>query len=131
MVVIDCDSQEILSSIDTGDSPVHIYAIPSREEVWTHPDTNGTFDIVHMSDVSYLSHSHLEVHDEMPGHGKLLWDPNLQARKYSNYRQKLISILCMCTDNVIPVVEVQLIVVLLYSRWSLIRHPRAGRKNVP
>lgn len=40
MWVIDCDTQEILSKVDTGDSPVHAYAIPSREEVWTHPDTS-------------------------------------------------------------------------------------------
>lgn len=38
LVVIDCDEQEIISHVDVGFSPVHMYAIPSREEVWTHPD---------------------------------------------------------------------------------------------
>lgn len=36
--VIDTDAQEVLSQVDTGDNPVHLYAIPSREEIWTHPD---------------------------------------------------------------------------------------------
>ena len=38
--VIDTDTQEVLSMVDTGDSPVHLYVIPSREEIWTHPDTS-------------------------------------------------------------------------------------------
>ena len=37
--VIDTDAQEVLSMVDTGDNPVHLYAIPPREEIWTHPDT--------------------------------------------------------------------------------------------
>lgn len=40
---------------------------------------DGTFDVIHMNDIDHLSHSHLKAHDEIPGHGKLLWDPNLQV----------------------------------------------------
>lgn len=32
-----------------------------------------------MNDVYYMAHSHLQAHFETPGHGKLLWDPNLQV----------------------------------------------------
>jgi hypothetical protein len=44
-------ASSLISKVATGDKPVHIYAVPSRDEVWCHNDNAGTFDVFHMSQV--------------------------------------------------------------------------------
>lgn len=81
--VIDTDEKEIVAQIDLGERPVHIYGIESREEIWSHLDSDGDFDIVHLSDVQYLKYDSLKAHMHVPGHGKLLFDPNLGDTAYA------------------------------------------------
>jgi YVTN family beta-propeller protein len=51
--VIDTSTQDVLKQVDVGKSPVHIYAVPWRDEVWTHLDAEGTFDVFRMSEPRY------------------------------------------------------------------------------
>jgi hypothetical protein len=45
MWVLDADTQTVVSQVEIGPSPVHIYAVTPLDEVWTHSDAGGHFDV--------------------------------------------------------------------------------------
>ena len=52
---------QVVSKIPVGGRPVHIYAIPELQTVWTHSDSSGSFDVVNITDASKLSASKIKV----------------------------------------------------------------------
>lgn len=84
VIVIDTDSQTVISKPVTGVRPLHIYAVPGRDEVWTHLDGEGSFDVFHMSQVRYRSISGVKARAGAVGaHGKLLTGPNLENTAFA------------------------------------------------
>lgn len=84
VVVIDADTQTVISKPVTGLKPLHIYAVPGRDEVWAHLDGEGSFDVFHMSQVRYRSLSGVRARSGVvAGHGKLLVNPNLENSAFA------------------------------------------------
>ena len=100
MIVIDIDAIEIVSRLDTGDRPVHLYAVYFRNEVWAHADGNGTFDVLSIDDTSKLLKENFVAFAEEAGHGKLLFDADLGDVGYStNVREPGIVELDLATKE--------------------------------
>ena len=55
MWVYDTEEQALITKVKTGSKPTHIYGIPAYDEVWSHLDGRGSFDVFHMSQVRYRS----------------------------------------------------------------------------
>ena len=51
MAVIDTDLAEIVGRVKVGPRPIHAYAVPWRNEFWTHPDGRGEFDVIHCDNI--------------------------------------------------------------------------------
>ena len=84
MYVYDTAAQSLMSKVSTGEKPVHIYVIPPRDEVWAHLDGDGSFDVFTTSTVRYRSSSAVGKDVlAVAGHGKLLYNPNLERAVYS------------------------------------------------
>jgi len=84
MWVYDTDSQTLITRVKTGSKPVHVYGIPANDEVWAHLDGDGSFDVFHMNQVRYRSSSAAaKDYASVPGHGKLLTNPNLERIAFS------------------------------------------------
>jgi YVTN family beta-propeller protein len=83
MYVIDTTIQKIISKVKMGDKPLHVYAVPARDEVWVHLDNAGMFDVFHMSQVRYRTSSGVTASTGSAGHGKLLTDASLEDTAYS------------------------------------------------
>ncbi|KAL0017780.1 hypothetical protein WJX77_011291 [Trebouxia sp. C0004] len=81
ITVIDTSSAEIVARVEVNPRPVHIYVVNPTQEVWSHSDTYGTFDIIAVGEPSELNTT---VPDTVyiPGHGKLLLDEALFPRSY-------------------------------------------------
>ena len=43
---------QIIARVSVSPLPVHIYVVNPTREVWTHSDTDGTFDVIAVSDVA-------------------------------------------------------------------------------
>jgi hypothetical protein len=52
---------KVVSKVSVGPRPVHLYAIPELQTIWTHSDGQGTFDVIAMDDVSKLSATSIKV----------------------------------------------------------------------
>jgi hypothetical protein len=84
MWVYDTDTQSLITKVRTGSKPVHVYSIPVLDEVWAHLDGDGSFDVFHMNQVRYRSSSAAAKDSAaIPGHGKLLVNPNLERTAFS------------------------------------------------
>ena len=84
MWVYDTDDQTLITRVKTGSKPVHVYAIPAYDEVWAHLDLDGSFDVFHMNQVRYRSSSAAAKNSlPVPGHVKLLVNPNLERAVFS------------------------------------------------
>jgi len=84
MWVYDTDAQALITRVKTGSKPVHVYGIPANDEVWAHLDGDGSFDVFHMNQVRYRSSSAAaKDYASIPGHGKLLTNPNLERIAFS------------------------------------------------
>jgi len=76
------DTDFQIAELPTGERPVHSYGIPRTQEFWTHPDGDGTFDVVKLKKWDDLHVPDIKAHIDAPGHGKLLWDDNLWPYGY-------------------------------------------------
>ena len=43
---------QIIARVEVSPLPVHIYVVNPTREVWTHSDTDGTFDVISTADVA-------------------------------------------------------------------------------
>ena len=43
---------QIIARVEVSPLPVHIYVVNPTREVWTHSDTDGTFDVISVADVA-------------------------------------------------------------------------------
>lgn len=92
MWVFDTTSQSLISKVDIGDSPVHIYAYPGKDEVWAHLDQGDGYDVFHMSDVKYRRAANVSPDSATTGHGKILIDPNLEEIAFAtNVREGIVT----------------------------------------
>jgi len=82
LIVIDTLKKDIVASVQIGQRPVHMYAISSRQEIWTHSDVEGHFDVVHLNSPSALK-AKVRTHTLVPSHGKLLFDDELGSTAFS------------------------------------------------
>jgi hypothetical protein len=46
---------QVVQKVAAGMRPAHLYAVPELEELWTHPDGLGTFEVLSMSDPSRMA----------------------------------------------------------------------------
>ena len=84
MWVYDTETQTLITKVKTGSKPVHTYSIPALDEVWSHLDGDSSFDVFHMNQVRYRSTSAVAKDSAVvPGHGKLLVNPNLERSAFS------------------------------------------------
>lgn len=81
--VFDTSTNKVVSKVQVGPRPVHIYAIPELQAVWTHSDGLGAFDVITIDDVSKLKASQVKALENTPGHGKLIVDPDLFPRAFA------------------------------------------------
>jgi hypothetical protein len=51
--IIDSTKQEVIKKVGCGQNPFHLYAIPWLDEVWSHLDGEGKFDVFRMSEPRY------------------------------------------------------------------------------
>lgn len=52
---------QIVARVSVSPRPVHIYAVDLTQEVWTHSDADGTFDIFSVDEPSQLNTSNVPV----------------------------------------------------------------------
>ena len=74
VLAIDTATHEIVSEVDIGPGPVHMYH-PRDDEIWAHSDDEGTFYVIDTD-----SHQVTEIVEsglEGEGHGKLLYHEDL------------------------------------------------------
>ena len=43
---------QIIARVSVSPLPVHIYVVNPTREVWTHSDTDGTFDVIAIADIA-------------------------------------------------------------------------------
>ena len=43
---------QIIARVSVSPLPVHIYVVNPTREVWTHSDTDGTFDVIAVADIA-------------------------------------------------------------------------------
>ena len=56
-----CQYVQIVARVSVSPTPVHIYAVDLTQEVWTHSDTDGTFDIFNLDEPSQLNKTRVPV----------------------------------------------------------------------
>ncbi len=52
---------QIVARVSVSPRPVHVYAVDLTQEVWTHSDTDGTFDIFNLDEPSQLNKTNVPV----------------------------------------------------------------------
>ena len=98
VLVFDAPSQSLLTKVQLspGAKPLHMYSVYYSDEVWTHEDGTGSFDVFRTAQVRYresagVRASTVQVSTSIyvillliylaliqSGHGKLLANPNLE-----------------------------------------------------
>ena len=43
---------QIIARVAVSPLPVHIYVVNPAREIWTHSDTDGTFDVIAVADIA-------------------------------------------------------------------------------
>ena len=74
VLIIDTTTHEIVSEVDIGPGPTHMYH-PTDDEIWAHSDDEGTFYVIDTD-----SHDVIEIVEsglDAEGHGKLLYHEDL------------------------------------------------------
>lgn len=74
VLFFDVEQQEVASRVLVGPRPVHSYGVYTHDQYWTHSDGDGYFYIIKLKDIDRHSGRPIKVHQEMPSHGKLMWD---------------------------------------------------------
>lgn len=83
--VFDAAQRTLIASVPAGMRPVHSYAVYPLSEYWAHPDGDGEFDVIDIDgSLTVLEHDGIQAHVDAPGHGKLLWDPELLPLGYAS-----------------------------------------------
>ena len=80
VLVIDTATHEIVSEVDIGPDPTHMYH-PTDDEIWAHSDDEGTFYVIDSK-----SHDVIEIVEsglDAEGHGKLLYHEDLGGVGYA------------------------------------------------
>lgn len=85
VTVIDTDAMEIVGAVKVGPRPIHAYAVPWRNEFWTHPDGRAELDVIHCDDVFTTAAERIQANKEEAGHGKLLVHPSLNNTAYATH----------------------------------------------
>nr|QOL01286.1 putative extracellular protein TR9_087 [Trebouxia lynnae] len=88
VTVIDTSTATIIARVSVSPLPVHIYVVNPTREVWTHSDTDGTFDVIAVADiaagdVTSLNATNVPGLVREGGHGKLLLDTALYPKSYA------------------------------------------------
>ncbi|DBA84773.1 TPA: hypothetical protein ACH3X1_005812 [Trebouxia sp. C0004] len=88
VTVIDTSTATVIARVSVGPLPVHIYVINPTREVWSHSDTDGTFDVIAVADiaagdVTKLNATNVPGVVKEGGHGKLLLDTALYPKSYA------------------------------------------------
>lgn len=83
--VIDTDAMEIIGEVKVGPRPIHAYAVPWRNEFWTHIDGRAEFDVIHCDDIFNTAVERIAANVESAGHGKLLVHPDLNNTAYATH----------------------------------------------
>ncbi|KAL3150830.1 hypothetical protein ABBQ32_000588 [Trebouxia sp. C0010 RCD-2024] len=85
VTVIDTSTAQIIARVSVSPLPVHIYVVNPTREVWTHSDTDGTFDVIAIADVAAgnLTATSVPGLVREGGHGKLLLDTDLYPKSYA------------------------------------------------
>ncbi|GAQ84493.1 hypothetical protein KFL_001910120 [Klebsormidium nitens] len=81
--VIDTKTQTLVQRIPVETRPVHTYYVPFLGEVWSHSDGTGNFDVIDARNYSAV-HENVIAHVNISGHGKLLFDDDLDSKGYSS-----------------------------------------------
>jgi len=85
VTVIDTDEMEIIGNVKVGPRPIHAYAVPWRNEFWTHPDGRAELDVIHCDDVFTTAAERIKANKDEAGHGKLLVHPELNNTAYATH----------------------------------------------
>merc|ERR1711959_477883 len=85
VTVIDTDAMEIVGAVKVGPRPIHAYAVPWRNEFWTHPDGRAELDVIHCDDVFTTAAERIKANKDEAGHGKLLVHPELNNTAYATH----------------------------------------------
>ncbi|RQG92084.1 YncE family protein [Natrarchaeobius chitinivorans] len=94
VLVVDTETREIVSEVDVGPGPTHMYH-PNDDEMWVHSDDEGTFYVIDTD-----SHEVTEIVEsglENEGHGKLLYHEDFGSRGYATN----------VNDPGVPVIELE------------------------
>eukprot|EP01023_Acetabularia_acetabulum_P005649 TRINITY_DN12314_c0_g1_i5.p2 TRINITY_DN12314_c0_g1~~TRINITY_DN12314_c0_g1_i5.p2 ORF type:complete len:515 (-),score=126.84 TRINITY_DN12314_c0_g1_i5:296-1840(-) len=83
VTVVDAENHKIVARVEVGPRPVHSYAVYEMNEYWTHPDSEGQFDVIKLGNFSSLHADGVEALVEDANHGKLLVDPDLFPLAYA------------------------------------------------
>jgi len=90
--VVDTNLNEIVATLNVGESPVHFYITPDGKEVWTHSDADGSFYPIDVSSLQVTGK--VTAAATGTGHGKLLVHSDLGSKGYAtNAMDKFIHIL--------------------------------------
>jgi len=73
VIALSSTERKVVSTIEVGHRVVHSYGVHTHNQFWSHSDGNGHFYVIDLKDLSEHS-AKVKVHDELPFHGKLLWD---------------------------------------------------------
>ncbi len=97
--VIDTNLNKIVSILDVGKSPVHMYITPDGKEVWTHSDEEGSFSIIDVSTLRVTGN--VVAAATGTGHGKLLVHSDLGTKGYAtNALDKFVHIVDLANKRV-------------------------------
>eukprot|EP00850_Spirogloea_muscicola_P009065 SM000050S16990 [mRNA] locus=s50:189650:192751:- [translate_table: standard] len=73
--VLNVQQQAVVATIVLTSRPVHNYYIPYLQQIWSHSDSEGTFDVIDAKPpYEVISNTVLDGSEKIPGHGGLLFD---------------------------------------------------------
>uniref|UniRef100_A0A7S0FLZ2 Uncharacterized protein n=1 Tax=Minutocellus polymorphus TaxID=265543 RepID=A0A7S0FLZ2_9STRA len=85
VLFFDVDEEKVASRVLVGPRPVHSYGVYTHNEYWTHSDGDGYFYIIDLKSIDRHNSKPIQVHQDTPSHGKLMWDEDgaLQGTGYA------------------------------------------------
>eukprot|EP00850_Spirogloea_muscicola_P001742 SM000006S19507 [mRNA] locus=s6:1261973:1265690:+ [translate_table: standard] len=73
--VVDTTQQTVAATIAMPGLPFHLYYVDYLQQIWSHSDTSGGFDVINVQPpYNFVSGAVLNDTEKLPGHGALLFD---------------------------------------------------------
>eukprot|EP00850_Spirogloea_muscicola_P004657 SM000020S06007 [mRNA] locus=s20:400496:404218:+ [translate_table: standard] len=73
--VIDTTQQTVAATVALPGLPFHLYYVDYLQQIWSHSDTGGGFDVINVQPpYNLVSGAVLNDTEKLPGHGSLLFD---------------------------------------------------------